>query len=78
MLNNSSERECVFLALDLCGNAFSFSPLRIMLAVHLPYMGFIKRDKFWCSHEVAEERKSITLLNIDNIDFFSLKSIHQH
>ena len=38
MLNNSGESGHSFLVLDLRGNAFSFSPLRMMLAVGLSYM----------------------------------------
>ena len=40
MLNNSGESEHPCLVPDLRGNAFSFSPMRIMLAVGLPYMAF--------------------------------------
>ena len=41
MLNHSgaSERPC--LVPDLSGNAFSFSPLRMMFAMGLSYMAFI-------------------------------------
>ena len=40
ILNNSGENEhCCFVP-DLRGNAFSFSPLRIMFAVGLSYMAF--------------------------------------
>ena len=38
MLNNSGESRYPCLVLDLRGNAFSFSPLRIMFAVGLSYM----------------------------------------
>ena len=38
MLNNSSESGYPCLVPDLRGNAFSFSPLRIMFAVDLSYM----------------------------------------
>ena len=41
MLNNSGESGHPFLVPDLRGNAFSFSPLRIMFAVGLSYMAFI-------------------------------------
>ena len=37
MLNNSGESGHTSLVLDLRGNAFSFSPLRIMFAVGLSY-----------------------------------------
>ena len=40
MLNNSGESGHPCLVLDLRGNAFSFSPLRIMFAVGLSYMAF--------------------------------------
>ena len=40
MLNNSGESEQFCLVPDLRGNAFSFSPLRIVFAVGLSYMAF--------------------------------------
>ena len=40
MLNNSGESGHPCLVPDLRGNAFSFSPLRIMFAVSLSYMAF--------------------------------------
>ena len=40
MLNNSGERGHPCFVPDLRGNAFSFSPLRIMFAVDLSYMTF--------------------------------------
>ena len=40
MLNNSGEIGHLCLVPDLRGNAFSFSPLRIMFAVDLSYMTF--------------------------------------
>ena len=40
-LNNSSESGQLCLVPGLRGNAFSFSPLKIMLAVGLSYMIFI-------------------------------------
>ena len=40
MLNNSGERGHPGLVPDLRGNTFSFSPLRIMLAVGLSNMAF--------------------------------------
>ena len=39
MLNSSGEQEPCLVP-DLTGNAFSFSPLRIMFAVGLSYMAF--------------------------------------
>ena len=41
MLNNSGESGHPCLVPDLRGNAFSFSPLRMVLAVGLSYMAFI-------------------------------------
>ena len=41
MLNESSETGYTCLVPDLRGNAFSFSPLRMMLNVGLSYMAFI-------------------------------------
>ena len=41
MLNNSDESEHPCLVPDLRGNAFSFSPLRIMFAVVLSYTAFV-------------------------------------
>ena len=40
MFNNSGESGHPCLVPDLKGNAFSFSPLRIMFAVDLAYMAF--------------------------------------
>ena len=40
MLNNSTESGHPCLVPDIRGNAFSFSPLRIMFAVGLSYMAF--------------------------------------
>ena len=40
MLNKTGQSEQPYLVPDLRGNAFSFSPLRIMLAVGLLYMAF--------------------------------------
>ena len=41
MLKNSGESKHSCLVPDLIGNAFSFSPLRMMLVVGLSYMAFI-------------------------------------
>ena len=41
MLNKSGESGLPCLVPDLRGNAFSFSPLRMMLAVGLSYVAFI-------------------------------------
>ena len=41
MLNNRGESAYPCLVPDLRGNAFSFSPLRIMFVVDLSYMAFI-------------------------------------
>ena len=41
MLNHSGESGHPCLLPDFRGNAFKFSPLRIMLAVHLSYIAFI-------------------------------------
>ena len=40
MLNNSGKSGHPYLLPDLRGNAFNFSPLRIMFAVGLLYMAF--------------------------------------
>ena len=41
MLNNRTETGHLCLVPDLRGNAFCFSPLRIMFALSLPHMAFI-------------------------------------
>ena len=41
MLNSSGESGHPYLGPDFRGNAFNFSPLRIMFAVDLSYMAFI-------------------------------------
>ena len=41
MLNNSGESGHPCLVPDFRGNAFNFSPLRVMLAVGLSYIAFI-------------------------------------
>ena len=41
MLNSSGESEHLCLIPDFRGNAFKFSPLRVMLAVGLSYIAFI-------------------------------------
>ena len=41
MLNSSSESGHPFLVPDFRGNAFNFSPLRVMFAVGLSYIAFI-------------------------------------
>ena len=41
MLNSSGESEHTCLVPDFRGNAFNFSPLRIMFAVGLSYIAFI-------------------------------------
>ena len=41
MLNNSGESGRICLVPDFMGDAFNFSPLRIMFAVGLSYMAFI-------------------------------------
>jgi len=41
ILNSSGESRHTCLVPDFRGNAFSFSPLRIMFAVGLSYMAFI-------------------------------------
>ena len=49
MMNSSGENGHPCLVPDFRGNAFSFSPLRIMLAVGLSYMAFImfSPPAFW-------------------------------
>ena len=46
MLNNSGESGHPCLVPDLRGNAFSFSPLRIMFAVGLSYVAFTVWGRF--------------------------------
>ena len=46
MLNNSGESGHPCLVPDLRGDAFSFSPLRIMFAVGLSYMAFTMFSRF--------------------------------
>ena len=46
MLNSSGESGHPFLVPDFRGNAFSFSPLRIMFAVGLSYIAFIRTYDF--------------------------------
>uniref|UniRef100_A0A8D1TEH6 Uncharacterized protein n=1 Tax=Sus scrofa TaxID=9823 RepID=A0A8D1TEH6_PIG len=41
MLKSSGKSEHPYLVPDLSGNSFTFSPLRMMLALGLPYMAFI-------------------------------------
>ena len=41
MLNSNGESGHPCLVLDFSGNAFNFSPLRIMFAVGLSYIAFI-------------------------------------
>ena len=41
LLNNSGESRHPCLVPDFSGNSFSFSPLRMMLAVGFSYMAFI-------------------------------------
>ena len=41
VLNDSGESGQRCLVPDLSGNGFSFSPLRMMLAVGLPYMSYL-------------------------------------
>ena len=41
VLNNSDESGQPYLVPDLRGSSFSFSPLRMMFAVGLPYISFI-------------------------------------
>ena len=48
MLNKSGESGYPCLVPDLRGNAFSFSPLSMMLAVGLSYMAFIMLSMFPC------------------------------
>ena len=47
MLNSSGERGHPCLVPDLRGNAFNFSPLRIMFAVGLSYIAFIMLRYLW-------------------------------
>ena len=46
ILKSSDENGDPCLVPDLSGNSFSFSPLRMMLAVGLSYMGFIMLSRF--------------------------------
>ena len=47
MLNNSGESGHPCLITDLRGNAFSFSPLRIMFAIGLSYRAYIEVGSFY-------------------------------
>ena len=55
MLNNSCESGQPCLILNLRGNPFSYSPLRIMFAVDLAYMAF--------KRHLLHERKVMTILD---------------
>ena len=58
MLNNSGESGHPCLVPDLRGNAFSFSPLRIMFAVGLSYMAFtMLRGSFYAHFLKSFNRK---------------------
>ena len=48
MLNNSGKSGHCCLVLDFMGNAFHFSPLRIMFALGLSYMAFTMLRFFLC------------------------------
>ena len=48
MLNNSGKSGHCCLVLDFMGNAFYFSPLRIMFALGLSYMAFTMLRFFLC------------------------------
>ena len=48
MLNNSGKSGHCCLVLDFMGNAFQFSPLRIMFALGLSYMAFTMLRFFLC------------------------------
>ena len=50
VLNVSGESAHPYLAPDLQGNAFSFSPLRFMFAVGLSYMAFAMFEKEMATH----------------------------
>ena len=54
MLNNSGESGYLFPAPDLRGNAFSFSPLRIMFAVGLSYMTSLVAQTVKCPLAMQE------------------------
>ena len=47
VLNNSGESGYLCLVSDLRGNAFSFSPLRIMFAIGLSYRAYIEVGSFY-------------------------------
>ena len=47
MLNSSGESQHLCLVPDFRGNAFNFSPLRIMFAVGLSYIAFIMLKSPW-------------------------------
>ena len=55
MLNNSGESGHPCLVPDLRGNGFSYSPLRMMLAVGLSYMAFIT---VLCDHLEGWDREA--------------------
>ena len=57
MLNNSGENEHPCRVSDLSGNVFSFSPLRMMLAVGLSYVAFIVLIAFLYTNNERSERE---------------------
>ena len=81
MLNSSGESGHPCLVPDSRGNAFNFSPLRIMFAVGLSYIAFImlryvpSMDKFlekynlpkWNQEEIENLNRPITSVEIETV-----------
>ena len=71
MLNNSGESGHPFLVVDFRGNAFNFSPLRILFVVGLSHMAFLHSGMFlqcllsgeFSTHQVLNFIKGFLCIN---------------